>query len=395
VNTIQYIALDVDDKGFSVSIRSGENNLDEISFRTRPTAGEFIKKLSHYCKAPITNIRICYEASYLGYSLQRELTQRGYHCDVIAPSLIPRSNSDKVKTDKLDARKLSLMYSRGMLTAVHIPTMEEEAIRSLVRSRIFLKNQLKSLKLHILSQIRLLGLSYRQDTDNPEGNYWTKIHLEWLKKKVNAITNTYQATNLSLLIYELESLENKIVLYEEKITEASNCEEYKDKVKSLLCYRSISTLSAMAFITELGDIRRFKSPKQITSYAGLDIKEYSSGGKERKYSITKTGNKYIRTTAIECSQLVLRPPIISRDLKVRRQGAREDQIHIADKCMQRLYKKASKLSFRGKIKNKIKVACARELLGFIWESLMLEVNNNLTTTDRSLKNIDKHKFISA
>jgi transposase len=44
----------------------------------------------------------------------------------------------------------------------------------------------------------------------------------------------------------------------------------------------------MTIISELGDNRRFAHPKQLTSYVGLDVAEYSSGGKEHKKGITKT-----------------------------------------------------------------------------------------------------------
>ena len=67
-------------------------------------------------------VRACYEASGSGYVLQRVLSRDGFHCEVIAPSLIPRKPGDRRKTDRLDAIMLARLYRSGHLTPVHIPT---------------------------------------------------------------------------------------------------------------------------------------------------------------------------------------------------------------------------------------------------------------------------------
>src|SRR5450756_1170495 len=64
--------------------------------------------------------RACYEAGPTGFGLARHLRGAGLQCDVIAPGLVPRRSSDRVKTDKRDARKLALLYQGGMLSLIHI-----------------------------------------------------------------------------------------------------------------------------------------------------------------------------------------------------------------------------------------------------------------------------------
>ncbi len=145
--------------------------------------------------------------------------------------------------------------------------------------------------------------------------------------------------------------------------------EYKNRVDSLICYRGISVLSAMKIITEIGDIRRFQHPRALVSYLGLDISEYSSGGKHRRFSITKMGNKRVRTTLVESCQTAGRRPAVSKPLRKRRSDIDAEFISVSERCMQRLYKKYLHLTARGKCKNKAIVACAREMTGFVWESL--------------------------
>ena len=176
--------------------------------------------------------------------------------------------------------------------------------------------------------------------------------------------------NLLLLLSQVESIEQQLDLYDEQISQIAQQEKYRKKVRTLCCYRGISTLSAMTLIAEIGDIRRFGHPSKLTSYSGMDLTEYSSGGKQKRFGMSKMGNGNIRTTVIESCQNVFNIPKISKQLKQRREGTEMNLIEISDRCMRRLYKKSSRMLHKGKPKNKIKVACARELLGFIWESLL-------------------------
>ena len=80
-------------------------------------------------------VRCCYEAGPCGFELQRALTAQAVPCDVIAPALIPRRAGDRVKTDRRDAGHLAVLYRAGALTAIHIPTEQEEAARDLLRCR--------------------------------------------------------------------------------------------------------------------------------------------------------------------------------------------------------------------------------------------------------------------
>ncbi|MFC2140646.1 transposase [Candidatus Auribacterota bacterium] len=172
----------------------------------------------------------------------------------------------------------------------------------------------------------------------------------------------------------LSSYNNHIMYldsFNNKIESIARQPKYQKKVKVLGCIRGLDTLSAMCLIAEIIDINRFSHPKYLTSFAGLDISEYSSCGKEKCFSITKQGNRFIRTIVAEATQYAFRIPNILRKIKDRRKGADPRLIDIGDRCMHRLYKKLTKMIFRGKPRNKIKIACAREMLGFIWESLKL------------------------
>jgi transposase len=253
------------------------------------------------------------------------------------------------------------------LTMVHVPAESEERVRDLIRGRSFLQKQRKCLKQYILSQCRRAGLHYKQELGSTK-SHWTQTHEKWLEAKINKSGAELQYTLRSLL-FQVESLREQISGYDEEIERIGRAQAYQERVKALICYRGIGKLTAMTIITELGDIRRFGHPRRVTSYAGLDLREYSSGGKEKRYAITKMGNSHIRRSVVEACQSVFKQPCLSRRLKADRAGVEAQYIAIADRCMRRLYKKSHRLLHAGKNRNVVKVACARELLSFVWESL--------------------------
>jgi transposase len=365
---VQYLytlALDVDDKkfhGFAISTRTGE----VIEFRCEPNVSALKKHLIKISGQP-NDFRICYEATYLGFSLCRQLRANGYHCDVIAPSLIPTVAGDKVKTDRLDAEKLARYYLAGMLTIVNVPAPELEADRNLLRSRKFVAVQRSALKHHINSITRIAGWDYKQERSRKQN--WKGDYIKWLREKIKCTELHSLKFSLEILLKQYDDLCNTIIEFDAKIDLLGEKSEYKKTVKALSCFRGIDRLTALVLLTEIGDIRRFAHPRQLTSYAGIDVIEKSSGGKERKFGISKDGNRFIRTAVVEACQSSDKASTMSRALKERRDGAELQHIEIADRCMHRLRGKSRKLLARGKMRNKVKVACAREMLGFIWETM--------------------------
>jgi transposase len=94
-----------------------------------------LDKLVKKMDKPDLELRFVYEAGPCGYVIYRHLKKQGYECQVIAPSLIPTKASDRVKTDRRDARQLARLFRAGELTAIYVPDEEDEAVRDLVRAR--------------------------------------------------------------------------------------------------------------------------------------------------------------------------------------------------------------------------------------------------------------------
>ena len=361
-----YVGIDVDDvhyHGCAVDPHTGE----ALNFQCRPTLKGLVRQLENI-RAHLgrVHLKLCYEASYVGFSLQRDLRMQGYDCEVVAPTSIPRRPGKAVKTDRIDASDLAQYYSTGLLTVVATPDAQLEGDRDLLRSRQYLVQQQGMIRKHIQSLLRRNGFHYKAETQHK--SHWQKHHYGWLQRTVEACSGSLKV-NLSLLLRQLRSLDDILADYGREVEALAVSPRYREPVKALTCYKGIKHLFALTMITEIGDVKRFAHPRQLTSWAGMDIREYASGGKSNRLGITRQGNRYLRTAFIEANQRGYRTTRLSKDIKARRAGAKPEYVAIADRCLRRLNRKGNRLLLAGKHPNKVKVACAREMVGFVWESL--------------------------
>ena len=304
-------------------------------------------------------VQACYEASGCGYVLQRALAKWGVACEVIAPSLIPVRSGDRRKTDKRDAAKLARLYRAGELTAIRIPDEAEEKVRSLVRCRETLTREILKSRHYVLKLLLSRGHVYRV------GSNWTQAHWAWLRK-----LELEGADAITLQTY-LELLEYKLIqrdTLDREIEEIAFAEPYREPVGRLRCLRGVDTLTAMTLVCEIGDVRRFASPRQLMGYLGLTVSEMSSGGVERRGGITKAGNARARRVLVEAAWHYRYPPRRSRALSKRQEGQPSAFVAHAWRAQKRLHKKFEALVYR-MAPSKAVVAVARELVGFVWALL--------------------------
>ena len=361
---LYFVGIDVDDKAYHYSVVSPEGDIIAKGIRCRRDVGFLLKSVVKFTKNE--KFIVGYEATYLGYSLYRKFKKHKVDCKIIAPSSISKAPQDRVKNDRIDSMRLALGLFREEFSYVQAPSLEQESNRMLTRTRAFLVKQKSDMKRHILAQCRLSDLDYKQETS--ARGYWTFAHRKWLDKKIVELEISSHLTLISL-VQILENLERQIDHLDMEIEKLSITPIYKNQVEALVCFKGISTTTAMIILTEIFDIKRFEHPKKLVGYMGLDIAEYSSGGKQLQYGITKMGNRRLRTALVEACQKFSTSKSLSKRKQALRKGLDPKAIAIADRCQDRLYKKGHRLLAREKPRNKVKVACAREMIGFIWEAM--------------------------
>jgi len=307
-------------------------------------------------------VRCCYEAGPLGYGLLRDLETSGLGCEVVAPSLIPSKPGDRVKTDRRDARKLAELLRGGLLTPVEVPTPAREAVRDLCRAREVVKRD-QTRQRHRLSKFLLRrGIRWTQGR-----KHWTQAHQAWLRGR--RLPHAADQAVLDDHLLALEQITVRLEAFDAKLEAMAAESMYCEPVGSLRCFRGIDTLTALSIVAELGDIRRFDSARSLMAYLGLVASEHSSGGKERRGSITKAGNGRLRRLLVEAAWHYRHRPAVGYRLRKRREGQPAAAIAIADRAQQRLHARYQRLQARGKPHNKITVAIGRELAGFLWAAL--------------------------
>lgn len=307
----------------------------------------------------LKNPRCVYEAGPCGYDLRRFLQKEGIPCDVVAPSLIPTKPGDRIKTDRRDAEKLARMHRAGELTTILVPTPAQEALRDLVRAREDVQQDVLRRRHRLLKFLLRHGRRF-------EGGSWTKAHWEWLRsqKFEDDNLNTVLTEYLLALDQELERARRLAG----RIEEQSRHPELAPKVARLRTLRGIDTLTAMTLLSELVDLTRFARPRELMAFVGLVPSERSSGAKQRRGGITKTGNAHVRRVLVESAWHYRHAPRgNSRKMRKRREGQPPELVERARKAELRLHRKYVRMVMRGKPSGVAAVAVARELAGFVWD----------------------------
>jgi transposase len=139
------------------------------------------------------------------------------------------------------------------------------------------------------------------------------------------------------------------------------------------CLPGVDTLTGAGIHAEIGDRTRFAHPKHVASYLGIELSEHSTGDRHRRSSIRKAGSGHARRLVVEASWHYRHRRSTSSTLKRRQRGHDPRVIDLAWRAQRRLHQRWETLaSDRGKPRNVVCVAVARELSGFQGEAATLD-----------------------
>lgn len=347
-----YVGMDVHGKSIVTGalVGNSETVLEDRFSHEDGRIRRYLKRLSRK-----GDVRVCYEASSFGYVLYHKIRKWGYQCDVIAPSLIPRTPGERIKTDRRDARNLALLYRGGMLRCVSVPTGDQERDRALVRLRFQKRGDVNRFRQRILKFLRLRGYVY-------EGVNWSASHLKWLRDLKLAERDRYILDEfMGSLSYE----ESRLLEINREIHLLSKEGLYRDRVGTLRSFRGIDTLTAMVILTEIGDFTRLKSAPAAMALSGLVPSEHSSGESRRQGSTRYGGNRHLRYILVEAAWHYRHKPGIGKKMQERMAGQPVEMFAYSMRVQRHLHRKFWKLTMR-KNRQKAVVAVARQLMGFIW-----------------------------
>lgn len=349
-DTTVTVGLDVHARSIRLAAIRGDELLDE---RTLPYDEEALERALG--RWPRT--RCCYEAGPTGFGLYRHLVERGIECVVVAPGLVPQRPGDRLKTDPRDARKLARLLAGGLLEPIHVPTPEQEAARDLVRAREAARLD------RMRDRHRLSKFCLRHGHVLP-GSSWTIARRSWLSEQRFSFASEQIAFDSYL--HALALVDQRIAHLERAISETAEQGPWAALVGRLRCLRGVDTLTALGLAVEIGDFARFRTAEEFMAFVGLVPSERSSGETRRQGSITKVGNTHVRRLLVESAWHARRRPRVGYELARRQRDQDPLVCERAWRCQQRLHRRWQRMAARGKPSQKIVVACARELAGFVW-----------------------------
>jgi len=353
-----YIGLDVHKESIAVAYAPEDRSAEVVSLGPIGTRQCDIDKLIRRLESKAAPLVFVYEAGPCGYGLYRYLTGKGFACHVVAPSLIPRKAGDRVKTDRRDAMTLARLMRSGDLRAISVPGVEDEALRDLSRGRDDAMQDLTR------SKRRLKSFLLRQDIRYEGRATWNAAHLRWLAEVV-CPTPPPQIVFQEYLRAVSEQHERRQRM-EHELHEAVTGWRVYPMVQAIQALRGVELTSAVILMTELGDLTRFETPRQLMSYLGLTPSEYSSGARRQQGGITKAGNSHARRALVEGAWAYRYPAKVSRHLQLRLETLPAEVQAISWKAQVRLCTRYRQLTARGKHVNQVVVAIAREMAAFAW-----------------------------
>lgn len=324
-----------------------------------PNDERAIRRTFHRLARQAYELRCCYEAGPCGFELHRQLTAMSIECDVVAPSLIPVRTGDRVKTDKRDAVKLARLFRAGELTTITVPSVQQEALRDLLRARDDVRKDLVAARNRLAKFLIRHGHFFRGGRKK-----WTKRFWIWLRTL--EFERETERLTFEHYVHQVEHQLERRAELDRHINRIAQTDAYAEPVARLACLRGISTLAAMVLLAEIGDFRRFGSPRQLMSFLGLVPREYSSGGKEKRGGLTKTGNTHVRRLLVEASWAYRHRPALGPRTKKALEGQPPAVTAYAKKAQVRLHRRFTRLLSRGKNGPLAAAAVARELSGFAW-----------------------------
>ena len=292
-----YIGLDIHKKSWSVHFRT---DLFDHRGYTMPPEPE---KLADYVAThfPDHPVYITYESGCCGFSAARYFAALDWEVTIVNAADIPRIQKQQFqKTDRIDCRMLCKNLQQNQLKAIHIPTEEQDQLRSLVRHRNSVVKQIRQIKLHIKSMLLYQGIPIAEQYDNPN---WSKAFQEWL----NNIAWRYAPATYSM--------QSKLRLLKTLHTEYLNCgnelrsycrKHHKKDYYLLKSIPGIGGYLAAALLGELGEMRRFQNEDQFSAYIGMIPAMRNSGGTESTQGITPRSKSLIRSYLIEAAWVAIR-----------------------------------------------------------------------------------------
>lgn len=283
-----FAGLDVDKKSMSVVFadHTGAQRALRMAHQVTPLVN-YVRK--HFAGQ---RVAFAYEAGPTGFGLHDELVQRAYTCVVVAPSKVPRAPGERVKTNRLDSRKLAENLRGGQLQGIHVPSAVYRNLRHLVQMRDTHVRQLTSSKLRIKSLLLFEGIAFPDPHEK-----WTARALRELQTLPCSETVRFKLDDLlDTLHFHFQAAARATKQIRQYCLQEP---ELQQSIEVLLSLPGIGWIVASHLVARLGNPQEIKNGRQIAGFLGIVSSEHSTGDKENRGEITRSGDSRLRNKLIQ------------------------------------------------------------------------------------------------
>ena len=283
-----FCGMDVDAKSIVADFLDWGDRIKEIGV---PNKAENILRYveKHYRDKRVVFV---YEAGPTGFGLYDGLSAAGQLCLVAAPSMVPTAAGQRVKTNRLDARKLAINLRGGQIDGIHVPCILYRDLRHLVQWRDSCVRDIGRNQRRIKSLLLLEGME-------DAGCRWNVQTMEALKKLDCRAAIRFKLDELlgglDLWRQKLKAANERLRRFYQEHAELNECITY------LMSVAGVGWITASHFLARVGDWRCLGTTAQTCGFLGLGASEHSTGKRVKRGPITAVGDRRLRAKLIQCA----------------------------------------------------------------------------------------------
>lgn len=284
-----YAGFDVASKGSYLYVQDRRGRKKEG--REIPTTRPAIREAFSTYKSSLIEVAI--ESGNQTRWIYDELRKLGIRVYVVNANKVKAIASSKRKTDKIDAKLLSELLRLDALP--HEVIMAEGKIREL-RDLMRARQKIVELRTGTMNYLRGLlkqeGLSFPERIFTQQGRFEEAIKGP-LPKYILQIVARYTAL-IDKMVIEKKKMEEQILRHKNK------------DIELIKTVPGMGEISSRTIEAAIGEIKRFRNAKQLTSYCGLVPSVRASGERIEYGHITREGRSEVRRVGVQCAHAVIR-----------------------------------------------------------------------------------------
>jgi transposase len=246
----------------------------------------------------------------------------------------------------------------GELKGIWVPDAVHEAVRDMVRARSAASEDLRKKRQQLLSFLLRHGRVFTGRKN------WTRAHARWLAAQ--KFDHPAQQIVFQDQVDVITDAQNRLERLDAHLAELVPSWSMAPVVAAYQALRGVSFIVAVTFVSEVGDVRRFDSPRQLMAFLGLVPSERSTGDTIKRGSLTLTGNRRARRVLVEGAWSYRYPARVTETIRIRLEGLPKAVREIAWKAQTRLCARYRRMMAAGKKKPIVVAAIAREMAAFLW-----------------------------